>query len=124
MRKSFLALFCFLALTPTAQANEQDCELDILHSAIGAKHSFSLKVTCNGHYNTLTYLLRSKQDKNGATLIDSESGQLHIRRDSQTTGNITIEMKEGEQISVEGRILQACEVLGETSLEYTHKPSR
>jgi outer membrane lipopolysaccharide assembly protein LptE/RlpB len=124
MQKSFLAIFCFLVLTSTAQANEQDCKLNILHSSIGTRHSFSMKVTCNGHYNTLTYRLRSKQEKNGATLIDSESGQLHIRRDSQTTGDITIEIKEGEQISVEGRILQACEVLGETSLEYTHKSSR
>lgn len=122
MRQSFLTLFCFFALASTAQADEQDCKLDILHSAIGTKHSFNLKVTCGGHYNTLTYLLRAKKEKNGATLIDSESGDLHIRRDSQTTGDITIEMEEGDQVSVEARILQACEVLAEATLEYTRKP--
>lgn len=121
MRQPFLTLFIFFTLTSTAQANEQDCKLDILHSAIGSSHSFKLKVTCAGHYNTLTYLLRSKQKKNGSTLIDSESGELHIRRDSQTTGEITIEMAEGDQVSVEAKILQACEVLGEATQVYTHE---
>ncbi|MEQ3725623.1 hypothetical protein [Alcanivorax sp.] len=124
MRQSILIPFSLFFMISTAHASEQDCTLDILHSAIGSSHSFNLKVTCDGRYNTLTYLLRAKQNKSGATLIDSESGNLYIRGDSQTTGDITLEMKEGDHVVVEARILQACEVLGETTLEYTHNKKR
>lgn len=123
MRQSPFTLLTLLALTSTIQADEPDCKLKILHSAIGANHSFRLKVTCSGRYNTLTYLLRAQKTINGVTLIDSESGELYIRGDSQTTGEITLDMQEGDMVSVEARILQACEVLGETTLEYTHKKS-
>ncbi|MGK0393252.1 hypothetical protein [Alcanivorax sp. 97CO-5] len=124
MRQPLLILFTFFALISTAQAYEQDCKLDILHSAIGANHSFNLKVTCSGYYNTLTYLLRAKQNKNGVSRLDSETGQLYIRGNDQTSGGITIEMQEGDKVSIEAKILQACEVLGEATLEYTHKESR
>ncbi len=121
MRALTLASVLLSTFASTAHA-EQDCQLDILHSAIGDTHSFNLKVNCAGNYNTLTYLLRSKTEKNGVTRIDSESGDFLIRGDSKTTGAIEMNLQEGDKVSVEARIVQACEVLGETTLEYQHQP--
>ena len=112
-----LALISLAALP--AVADEQDCRLDILHSAIKTTHTFNLTVSCRGNYTPLTYLLRAKRRVNGVTLTDSQSGTLNIHGDSKTVGDIQIDLKPGDHIELEGRILQACEVLGETRLEFT-----
>ena len=120
MRIYFFVLI-LLGLLPSASLAESDCQLNILHSAIGSTHSFNLEVTCAGNYNTLTYLLRSKTQKNGTTRIDSESGELHILGDSKTTGPIKLDMTAGDSVTVEARILQACEILADTTLHYSHE---
>lgn len=119
MRLKYLTFTLLLLTILPATADEQDCRLDILHSAIGATHTFNLKVTCTGNYTPLTYLLRAKRSMNGVTLTDSQSGTLNIHGDSKTVGDIKIDLKSGDLIKLEGRILQACEVLGQAHLEYT-----
>jgi len=118
LNKSLVLMLLSLATFPAA-ADGQDCKLDILHSAIGATHTFNLTVTCTGNYTPLTYLLRARRSMNGVTLTDSQSGTLNIHGDSKTVGDIQIDLKSGDHIELEGKILQACEVLGETRLEYT-----
>lgn len=114
-----LTLFALLLCTLSARA--QDCQLEIHHSAIAASHRFQLQVSCTGTYNTLTYLLRASRTRDGTTLINSESGKLHIQGDSKQTGDVELGLRPGDAVMVEARILQACEVLGETTLEYIHE---
>lgn len=115
-----IPLLLLLPLLPL-HASAQDCQLEIHHSAIADKHHFSLEVRCQGTYNTLTYLLRASRIRNGTTLINSESSKLFIEGDSKKTGNVTLDLRPGDEVLVEARILQACEVLGEQTLTYTHQ---
>ncbi|MGB2247665.1 MAG: hypothetical protein ACPH3N_08340 [Alcanivorax sediminis] len=117
MNKLFV-LACLMTASQHVQA--QDCQLQIHHSAIEATHHFTLEVSCQGTYNTLTYLLRASRSRNGTTLINSESSKLHVSGDSKKSGDVTIELQPGDDVLVEARILQACEVLGETTLHYHH----
>lgn len=115
------SLTLFVLLLCTLNARAQDCQLAIHHSAITASHRFQLEVSCTGTYNTLTYLLRASRSRHGTTLINSESGKLHIQGDSKKTGEVALDLRPGDEVLVEARILQACEVLGDTSLVYTHE---
>ena len=117
-----LTLMPLLFIPGTSAA--QDCQLKIHHSAIDAKHHFSLEVSCKGTWNTLTYLLRASRTRNGTTLINSESSKLFIEGNSKKTGDVALDLLPGDEVLVEARILQACEVLGETKLSYTHEPKR
>ncbi len=117
-------LIGFSLLVLSLNASAQDCELKIHHSAIESRHQFRLEVSCQGTWNTLTYLLRASRTRNGTTLINSESSKLFINRDSKTTGDVELELQPGDDVLVEARILQACEVLGETRLTYTHPPGK
>lgn len=101
-------------------ANAGDCQLDIHHSSVDDQHHFRLEVSCQGTYNTLTYLLRASRIRNNTTMINSESGKLLIQGDSKETGDVVLDLREGDQVLVEARILQACEVLEATTLEYQH----
>lgn len=108
-------------LTWSLNATAQDCQLEIHHNAIEAEHHFRLEVRCEGTYNTLTYLLRANRIRNGSTLINSETSKLLIQGDSKQTGDVTLTLRPGDEVLVEARILQACEVLGETTLRYHHE---
>ena len=122
--KSLIALTLMSLLFIPGMAAAQDCQLKIHHSAIDAKHHFSLEVSCKGTWNTLTYLLRASRTRNGTTLINSESSKLFIEGNSKKTGDVALDLLPGDEVLVEARILQACEVLGETKLSYTHEPKR
>lgn len=98
-----LLAFALLSLaTLPVGADEQDCRLDILHSAIETTHTFNLVVTCRGNYTPLTYLLRAKRNVNGVTLTDSQSGTLNIHGDSKTVGDIQIDLRPGDHIELDG----------------------
>ena len=120
--KSLIALTLMSLLFIPGMAAAQDCQLKIHHSAIDAKHHFSLEVSCKGTWNTLTYLLRASRTRNGTTLINSESSKLFIEGNSKKTGDVALDLLPGDEVLVEARILQACEVLGESRLTYTHQP--
>lgn len=113
-------LLCSALLITATNGHTQDCQLQIHHSAIQDQHHFQLEVRCNGTWNKLDYLLRASRTRNGTTLINSEASKLFIEGDSKKTGDVVLELLPGDEVLVEGRILQACEVLGETTLTYTH----
>ncbi len=116
----FLLVLPFVFFAPVVSAETpQDCQLKILHSAIGDTHSFNLKVSCRGNYTPLTYLLRARRTVNGVTLTDSQTGTFNIHGDSRTVGDIQVDMAPGDAITLEGKILQACEVLGDTRLAFS-----
>ena len=119
--RTFLVIISVLLAGNQAAAEEpQDCQLKILHSAIGDTHTFNLKVTCTGNYTPLTYLLRARRSVDGVMITDSQTGTFNIHVDSRTVGDIKIDLEEGDVVKLEGKILQACEVLGKTLLEYAH----
>lgn len=117
MKKPLIS-FSLLALSISVSA--QDCQLEIHHTAIHDQHHFQLEVSCKGRYNTLDYLLRASRNRNGTTLINSETSKLAINGDSKKTGEVVLQLRPGDEVLVEARILQACEVLGETTLSYQH----
>ncbi|WP_372634932.1 hypothetical protein [Alcanivorax jadensis] len=115
----FLLVLSSVFFAPAVSAESpQDCQLKILHSAIGDTHTFNLKVSCRGNYTPLTYLLRARRTMNGVTLTDSQTGTFNIHGDSRTVGDIQIDMATGDAITLEGKILQACEELGQAQLKF------